>query len=99
MRQSHCQLIAGLLLLVALPRAAVADEATFRQKVAPIFTSRCLACHHGQHAKGGLSLATRDGFLNGGESGAAIVPGDPDKSLLVEYIAGEQPEMPKGAPP
>ena len=34
--------------------------------------------------------------MNGGESGAAIVPGDPDKSLLIEYIAGEKPEMPKG---
>ncbi len=95
MRQSPWPLIASLLLLAALPRVAAADEATFRQKVGPIFASRCLACHHGEHAKGGLSLASREGFLNGGESGAAIVPGDPDKSLLVEYIAGEKPEMPK----
>ena len=37
--------------------------------------------------------------LAGGESGAAIVPGKPDESLLLDYISGDKPEMPKNAPP
>ena len=35
----------------------------------------------------------------GGESGPAIVPGQPEASLLLEYVSGEKPEMPKDAPP
>ena len=36
--------------------------------------------------KGGLVLGTRDGMLKGGDSGPAIVPGDPDSSLLIRAI-------------
>ena len=45
-----------------------------------------------------MSLISATSALAGGESGAALVPGKPDESLLVGYISGEKPEMPKGQP-
>jgi hypothetical protein len=58
-----------------------------------------LSCHSDAQRKGGLSLATRKEMLAGGESGAAVTPGKPDESLLLDYVSGEKPEMPKTGPP
>jgi mono/diheme cytochrome c family protein len=71
----------------------------FRQNVAPVLERHCVGCHSGEKPKGGLDLTGAKRALAGGESGAAIEPGKPDESLLVEYISGEKPEMPKDAPP
>jgi mono/diheme cytochrome c family protein len=96
MRQIYRALILSVLMLAALPRARAAeDETLFRGQVGPIFASRCLACHKGDHPKGGLSLTTRESLLKGGEGGAAIVPGKPDESLLIQYVSGDKPDMPK----
>ena len=75
------------------------DGDFFRQQVAPIFERHCVSCHQGAQPKGGLALTTQMAALAGGESGAAIEPLKPDESLLIEYITGEKPEMPKDAPP
>ena len=44
-----------------------------------------------------MSLVDARRALAGGESGAAIVPGKPDESLLIEYVSGSEPQMPKDA--
>ena len=36
--------------------------------------------------RGGLLLDTRDGLLTGGDTGPAVVPGDPEKSLLIKAV-------------
>jgi mono/diheme cytochrome c family protein len=81
--------------MTARAASAAADETQFREQVAPIFAARCVACHHGEKPKGGLSLATRAGLLTGGESGPAIVPGKSDEGTLIDYVSGDKPEMPK----
>jgi len=48
-----------------------------------LFRNRCSTCH-GRTKVGGLTLATYQDALNGGDHGAAIVPHDPDGSLLVQ---------------
>ena len=48
-----------------------------------LFRNRCDTCH-GNTKVGGLSLRSYQGALDGGKSGPAIVPGDPDNSLLVQ---------------
>ena len=53
---------------------------------------KCLLCHGRRRQEGGLDLRTRESVLAGGVSGPAIVPGDPDRSLLIQRIAAE--EMP-----
>jgi len=56
-----------------------------------LFRNRCDSCH-GATKVGGLSLKTYQNALDGGKNGPAIVPGDPDNSLLVQMqAAGTHP--------
>lgn len=57
----------------------------FEKHVRPILVERCYECH-GERSDGGLQLNSREGLLRGGDSGAALVPGDLDASLLIEAI-------------
>lgn len=58
----------------------------FENEVRPILVQRCYECHADGEAGGGLSLQSRKAMLSGGETGAAIVPGDADASLIIEAI-------------
>jgi hypothetical protein len=84
---------------LAMPLKAADDGQLFREKVAPIFERRCLSCHNDHDRKGRLSLETAKAALAGGESGAVIEPGDAEASILLDYISGSKPEMPKDGPP
>jgi hypothetical protein len=70
---------------------------TFEQHIRPILKANCFDCHgEGEKLKGGLDLRLRHLMVKGGESGPAIVPGDPAKSHLVELISkGEMPKREK----
>jgi cytochrome b subunit of formate dehydrogenase len=60
-----------------------AGENTWTGKFEALFRNRCGTCH-GITSVGGLSLATYEDALKGGNSGPAIVPGDPDASKIVQ---------------
>src|SRR5262245_27462084 len=49
---------------------------TFDSQIAPLLSDRCLDCHSGREPKGKLDLSSRTSAFAGGESGAALVPGD-----------------------
>lgn len=67
----------------------------FQKSVRTIFAERCLDCHGGESLEGGFNLASREALLKGGESGAAVIPGNPDRSLLFRLVNHtEQPHMP-----
>ncbi len=68
----------------------------FEKKIRPILVTKCYACHSAAKGdpKAGLVLDTREGLRKGGESGAAVVPRDPDGSLLIEALRHEGLEMP-----
>jgi mono/diheme cytochrome c family protein len=72
----------------------------FREVVRPILVDNCLRCHRPGRAKraGGLDQTSIATILQGGDSGPAIVPGDPDGSLLIQAVRWENPdlEMPAG---
>jgi hypothetical protein len=73
----------------------------FESKIRPVLADNCYKCHSAQSekVKAGLLVDTRDGLLTGGQTGAAIVPGDPDKSLLIKAVRYTDPELqmpPKG---
>ena len=93
------RLIAAALML-ATARAGYASGPArgpdFEQQVAPILVRRCLECHAGAAPKGGLDLRSADALKRGGKHGAALVPGQPDKSLLWERIDAD--EMPPRKP-
>jgi hypothetical protein len=60
----------------------------FEKAIRPTLVERCFKCHGAgvEKPKGGLVLASRSGLLKGGDSGPAVVPGDPDSSLLIQAI-------------
>ncbi len=77
-----------------------ANAVTFETAVKPVFVQSCGSCHI-EDDKGHLSLATREDALAGGRSGAAIVPGKAQRSLLFKMISGQsgvRPMPPKGPP-
>ncbi len=70
------------------PKLTPAQTDFFEKKIRPVLVKDCYNCHsaEGGRVKGGLRLDTRDGLLKGGESGPAIVPGNPDRSPLIRAI-------------
>jgi hypothetical protein len=65
------------------------------EAAAEVLERHCLNCHAGSRPKGALGLESLEAMLKGGDSGSAIDPGNPDKSILLEYVQGDPPEMPK----
>ncbi|MBL8864369.1 MAG: DUF1549 domain-containing protein, partial [Planctomycetia bacterium] len=93
----------GLLLLGCVASSAGAADPVpreraeyFEKHVRPLLIAKCESCHGAEKQKGGLRLDTKDGWQRGGDSGPVIVPGDPDKSRLVQAVrhSGEL-KMPK----
>ena len=60
----------------------------FENKIRPIFVEHCYQCHSqdAEKLKGDLRLDSRAGLLQGGDNGPAIVPGDPERSLLIKAV-------------
>jgi hypothetical protein len=96
-------LILALMPLGAL-RAQDADPdgiEFFEKKIRPVLVDRCYSCHsaEAQKLKGNLYVDTRDGLLRGGDLGPSVVPGNPDKSLLIKairYVDQDLKMPPKG---
>src|SRR5687768_899939 len=71
--------------------------AFFEAKIRPVLADKCYECHSAaKKVKAKLHLDSRAGVLEGGESGPSIVPGQPEKSLLIKAISyhDEDLEMP-----
>ncbi len=65
-----------------------ADAAFFEKKIQPLLSENCHKCHShtADKIKGGLVVDSLAGLLKGGDTSPAIVPGEPDKSLLIKAI-------------
>ncbi len=74
-----------------------ADPDFFEARVRPILANNCFACH-AESGLGGLRLDNEEDLKKGGMSGVVIVPGDPDKSLLITAVRQTDPglKMPMG---
>ncbi|MBI3876283.1 MAG: PSD1 domain-containing protein [Verrucomicrobia bacterium] len=91
----------------ALPLAAITASAQdkplspeeqeyFESKIRPAFIEHCHKCHSGDKdakVKGGLQLDSKAGLLKGGSTGPAVVPGNPEKSLLIKAIRYTDPNL------
>ena len=77
-----------MLMLLVCGRVLAAEDEFFDKSVRPLLEKRCFDCHSHQSGKmkGGLALDSRSGWATGGDSGAAIVPGKPDESLLIKAV-------------
>jgi mono/diheme cytochrome c family protein len=94
----------GVFLCAPTARAQAPSQAGtefFENKIRPILANNCYKCHSSQAAKlkGGLSLEYHESMLRGGDSGPAIVPGNPENSLLIKAVRYQDPDLqmpPKG---
>ena len=75
-----------------------AEPPTFKRDIAPIFKAKCQKCHGFLVKQKGLSLRSLKSIRKGGESGAVIVPGKPESSILVQQFSLPA-KNPKRMPP
>jgi hypothetical protein len=80
--------------------AADVDEAFFETQIRPVLIQRCFECHGQNDPKGAFRVDSREALVKGGDSGAAIVPGNADASLLVRAIrhTDQDLQMPPKSP-
>lgn len=67
-------------------------EELFTQTVAPALENSCVRCHGPDKQKGDLRLDSLAAALQGGRSGSALVPGHPEKSLMLQLARHTDPE-------
>ena len=89
-----------LISLVVFPlQAQEKRKANYQDDLTPIFRESCFGCHNADKTKGGLNLASYATMMQGGGSGAAIAPGDPDASYLYQLVTHQsEPHMPLNSP-
>lgn len=102
-------LILNLLLLLLLtlpplasfPARAQDPVEFFENRVRPVLAAECYECHGPDKQRGGLRLDHRQALLDGGDSGPALIPGQPEASLLIRAIRHDDPDlaMPPKRPP
>lgn len=78
--------VAGLTATAFSDDKSSAELEFFEKSVRPLLVNHCSECHAGGEKKGGLLLDSADGWKIGGDSGAAIMPGEPDASLLIKAV-------------
>jgi mono/diheme cytochrome c family protein len=98
---ARCPVLLGACLLFPLAargaevRPSPAQAEFFEKSVRPVLADNCFDCHGPRKQKGGLRLDSRAALLNGGDSGPAVVPGQPGKSLLITAVHyADNPRMP-----
>lgn len=88
------RLLVALAVLIGSGLAVRADanprsderETFFETRIRPVLATTCVKCHGGAKTENSLRVDRREWLLKGGDSGAAIVPGDPEKSLLIRAL-------------
>lgn len=81
----------------AVDAAVPYPDSFYTKNIHPILDSNCVSCHGASKFEGGLRLDTYEALRKGGRDGAAIIPRDPDKSLLIARVTlppGDKHAMP-----
>ena len=94
-----CLMLASMVMVccgVSVAPAAEPPAPDFQNDVLPLLKNRCVKCHGPAKQEGKLNLSLPPGIARGGETGAVIVPGNVQDSLLWQLV--ETDEMPKDSP-
>ena len=95
----------GLLLILIIGRKPFLTgdpdkgRVTWDSYIRKVFATNCISCHEGS---GGLYLDTYENVLKGGDRGKTVIPGDGEKSILIQSLRGTYPgleRMPYYDPP
>jgi len=71
--------------VIAQSKKKAAPAATYKQ-VQGIFNKNCVGCHQGANPPAKMNLKDYMGTMKGNDDGAVVIPGHPEKSLLVKVI-------------
>ncbi len=87
---------ASVIASAAEPEPTRQDLEFFESKVRPLLADHCYQCHSAdaETLQAGIRVDHREGLIQGGDSGPAVVPGQPEESLLLEAVRYESFEMP-----
>ena len=88
-----------LICLACLVAMSAAAEVSYHGQIVPILKRSCQGCHHPGDANGDFIVTTYAELTRGGMAGEAIIPGQPDESLLIKLISGDEPAMPQNQEP
>src|SRR6185503_18929902 len=91
----------ALLLLLSFPARSQDSAAErdgldlFEKRIRPVLVDKCYSCHSAgaEKIKGNLVVDTREGLLKGGDTGPSLLPGHPDKSLLIKALKWSEEEF------
>ncbi len=95
--------LAALLLAIPLcpsslcgaePASTAGGIEFFETRIRPVLAEHCIKCHGPVKQFAELRLDSRAAMLEGGDTGPAVVPGNPEKSLLVEAVRHGDVQMP-----
>jgi hypothetical protein len=94
-------LVAGAHAVFAQAPSDLAQLDFFEKNIRPVLANNCYECHsqESKSLKGGLMVDTREGLIQGGDSGPALIPGSPEKSLLMISIRHEHKDPDMAMPP
>ena len=84
----------ALWIIIVFPTLVAAEKIDFITQIQPILSENCYACHGPDEAavEAGLRLDVRERALKGGDSGEAIVPGNPEDSLILKRMTHSDPD-------
>src|SRR3989449_7224531 len=104
MRSSSRPILLLLAMVLLAPRAwgttlAITRNDCSDKRTRPLLATNCYACHTDLKS-GGLRMDSRESLLRGGKSGPAVIPGDPEASLLIQAVSytHSRLKMPLGKP-
>ena len=91
-------LAVGLMAHVCLAnqaQEAEAGAAYFEKHIRPLMVQHCYQCHSAKSKEpnGKLLLDSRLGWLEGGENGPSVVPGEVDSSSLIRAVRYTDPDL------
>lgn len=91
-------LLASNVMMVCAEDILPADRDLFETHVRPVLVKYCIKCHGPTRHENGLQLDSAESILTGGDSGPAVIPGQPEQSLLLQALRYESLEMPPDGP-
>src|SRR5262245_41674075 len=86
--------LAFVMCIPAISFGAIPEKVRFNQHVRPILSGNCFYCHgpDPKHREADLRLDLREGATADLGGYAAIVPGKPDESALIQRVSSTDPD-------
>src|SRR5947209_6494438 len=85
--------LVGLVTATAIADAPAAPTSRevefFESRIRPVLAEHCFRCHGPQKQRAGLRLDSAEALQKGSESGVVLVPGHPEKSILIQAVRQE----------